>query len=234
MKRKPIHPALRAVHRGVHQLHLRSYETYQPVVTRGRETEGARECVVRWEAVRRAVDEWQCRSLIDLGCSEGYYVLQAARHGLRFCVGVDFDLRRIWTGQSQVVLEDVPGAAFLVADIEPSLIEAIPTFDAVVFLSVLHHLMAARGYEAARAILQAVSRRTGKVLIFEMGQSDERSEAWAERLPDMGSAPHDWIAAFLTSCGFATVRKVAEAPSYGREVNRAVWVCEPPRTGTLL
>jgi len=126
VKRKPIHPLLRAVHRGAHRLHLRSYETYQPVVRHGREDGGARDCEVRWLAVRRTLDTWKCRSMVDLGCSEGYYVLQAARFGLGFCVGVDFDLRRIWTGQNQVVLEDIPNAAFLVAEIEPGLIDAMP------------------------------------------------------------------------------------------------------------
>lgn len=215
------------MHRGVHALHLRSYETYQPVTIRGRETAGTRECAVRWDAVRRALDRWQCRSMVDLGCSEGYYVLQAARHGLAFCIGVDFDLRRIWTCQNQVVLDDVANAGFLVAEIEPALVESMPSFDAVVFLSVLHHLLAARGEAAARDILTAVSRKVGKVMIFEMGQSDERSESWARRLPDMGSEPHGWIAAFLTTCGFSAVEKLAVAPAYGREVSRAIFACIP-------
>lgn len=227
MNRKPVHPVLRTVHRGVHALHLRSYEIYQPVSTRGRETAGARDCVVRWEAVRHALDRWQCRSMIDLGCSEGYYVLQAARHGLGFCLGVDFDLRRIWTCQNQVVLDDVANAGFLLADVEPAMIESMPSFDAVVFLSVLHHLLVARGEPAARDLLRALSRKVGKVLVFEMGQSDERSESWASRLPDMGRDPHDWIAAFVSDCGFSGVEKLAVAPSYGREVERAIFACVP-------
>jgi len=227
VKRKPIHPILRAVHRGASALHVRSYETYQPVVMHGRQVDGSRECAVRWKAVRDALDRWHCRSMIDLGCSEGYYVLQAARSGVGFCVGVDFDLRRIWTCQNQVVLEDIPNAAFLVADIEPALVESMPAFDAVLFLSVLHHLMAARGEDAARSLLRSLCRKTKQVMIFEMGQSDERSERWASQLPDMGSTPHEWIAGFLRSCGFATVEKLAEAPAYGREVNRAIWACIP-------
>jgi len=223
VKRKPVHPVLRAVHRGVHALHLRSYETYQPVGAGDRETPGARESAVRWDAVRSAIDRWQCRSMVDLGCSEGYYVLQAARHGLGFCVGVDFDLRRIWTCQNQAVLGDVANAGFLIAEIGPELIESMPCFDAVVFLSVLHHLMAARGEGAARDLLQTLSRKVGRVMIFEMGQSDERSERWASRIPDMGSDPHAWIADFVASCGFRAVEKLAVAPSYGREVSRAIF-----------
>lgn len=208
-------------------MHVRSYETYQPVWMKDRERGGTRECGTRWEAVCRTLDRHECRSMVDLGCSEGYYVLQAARHGLGFCVGVDFDLRRIWTCQNQVVLNDVAGAGFIVGAVSPTLIESMPGFDAVVFLSVLHHLMAAKGEAVARDILCALARKAGKVMIFEMGQSDERSEVWASRLPDMGADPHSWIADFVSSCGFRNVQKVAETPAYGRDVTRAVFECVP-------
>jgi hypothetical protein len=227
MKRKPIHPVLRTVYKGVNALHLRSYEIYQPVTVEGRASEGSRDCEVRWNAVRSALDRHQCKSLVDLGCSEGYYVLQAARHGIGFCVGVDFDLRRIWTCQNQVLLNDIPHAAFLVSEVEPGLVGAMPKFDAVVFLSVLHHILYSKGEDYARELLRTLSSKVGKVMIFEMGQSDERSESWASRVPDMGADPHAWIASLLESCGFASVEKVAEAPAYGREVNRAIFECTP-------
>lgn len=227
MKAKPINPWLRRAYRGVNQLHLRSYEQYQPITLGGTKSQGSRECEIRWSAVRSALERFECRSMIDLGCSEGYYVLQSARLGLGFCVGVDFDLRRIWTCQNQVVLEEVHNAAFLVSEITPKFVDSMPKFDAVVFLSVLHHILAASGADRARELLRSISRRVAKAMIFEMGQCDERSERWAPLLPDMGGDPHSWIAEFLRSSGFATVEKVAETPSYGREVDRAVFVCTP-------
>lgn len=227
MKRKPIKPWLRAGHKLLHSLHVRSYENYQPVAGLPKPAVGSRECEVRWDAIRRVLEEHGCRSVVDLGSSEGYYVIQAARHGLGFCVGVDFDLRRTWTAVNQVVLEDIPRAGFLVSEIDMELVEALPRFDAAIFLSVLHHIMYRDGEEHARRLMAALAERIDKVVIFEMGQSDEHLEKWAAELPDMGPDPHAWIARFLRSAGFAHVEKIAEAPSYRREVNRALFKALP-------
>ncbi len=227
MKRKPIKPTLRRAYGLLQRLHLHSYENYQPVAGSGRVAPGTRDCEVRWEAIRTVLDQHHCRSLVDLGCSEGYYVLQAARHGLPFCVGVDFDLRRTFTSTSQVVLGDLAHAAFMISEVNLELLEALPRFDAAIFLSVLHHIMYQRGPDHCRRLLSALARRLDKVLIFEMGQSDEHMESWADKLPDMGANPHHWIADFLRSSGFSEVEKIAEAPSYKREVQRALFKAVP-------
>jgi cyclopropane fatty-acyl-phospholipid synthase-like methyltransferase len=227
MKRKPIKPLLRAAYRTLYGLHLRSYETYQPVIGNKGTTEGTRECGTRWQAIDSLLTEHDCHSLVDLGCSEGYYVLQAARRGLEVCVGVDFDLRRMWTCQSQVVLNDLHHASFLMSEVTPELVTALPRFDAVIFLSVLHHIMYEKSPEYAREIITGLAKKTNKVMIFEMGQSDEHLESWAKKIPDMGSDPHAWIAEYLRSAGFSHVEKIGEASSYMQEVNRAMFKAIP-------
>jgi len=223
VKRKPIRPIVRTAYRGLLRLHLKTYESYQPVVGANGAAPGTRDCEERWRTIEKVLGEQSCRSLVDLGCSEGYYVLQAARSGLGFCVGVDFDLRRMLTCQSQVVLNDIPNAAFLLSEVTPELVETLPSFDAVVFLSVLHHIMYQQGVEHCRKLMSSLAAKTGKVMIFEMGQSDEHLETWAAKMPDMGTDPHGWIAEFLRSAGFSTVEKIGEAQSYMREVNRALF-----------
>ena len=227
MKRKPIKPLLRAAYKTLYGLHLRSYETYQPVIRGNGTAEGTRECEARWLAIEKVLTEHGCESLIDLGCSEGYYILQAARSGLRFCVGVDFDLRRTWTASSQVVLNDLQNASFLMSEIDRELVDSLPKFDGVIFLSVLHHIMYEKSPEYAREIITRIAKKTNKVMIFEMGQSDEHMERWAKLIPDMGSNPHQWIADYLTSAGFSRVEKITEARSYMGEVNRAVFKALP-------
>jgi len=227
VKRKPIKPVLRAAYQGLLRLHLRSYEVYQPVMGTHGAAPGTRDCEERWRAIREVLLERQCASVVDLGCSEGYYVLQAARAGLGFCVGVDFDLRRIWTCQSQVLLNDIPNTGFLISEVTPELAHRLPEFDAVIFLSVLHHIMYQRGEAHSRDLLERLARKTRKVMLFEMGQSDEHLEAWARKMPDMGADPHAWIADLLRSAGFSTVEKIGEAQSYKREVNRALFKAIP-------
>jgi cyclopropane fatty-acyl-phospholipid synthase-like methyltransferase len=188
---------------------------------------GTRDCDERWQTINGVLRDHECRSLVDLGCSEGFYVIQAAKSGLDFCVGVDFDLRRIMTCQSQVILNDIPHAAFLISEVTPELLDGLPKFDGVVFLSVLHHIMYQKGVEHCRGLMERLARKTGKALIFEMGQSDEHKESWAKNMPDMGSDPHAWIAEFLRAAGYASVEKIGEAESYLRETRRALFKALP-------
>jgi hypothetical protein len=227
LKRKPIKPVLQAAYQVLLRLHLRSYENYQPVLGADGSAPGSRDCEERWRAIAAVLREHDCRSMADLGCSEGYYVLQAARSGVGFCLGVDFDLRRIFTCYSQLVLNDVPNAAFLISEVTPELADRLPQVDALVFLSVLHHIMYQKGEQHCRDLLRRLAAKTRKVMLFEMGQSDEHLESWAAKMPDMGRDPHAWIAELLRSSGFKTVEKIGEAQSYKREVNRALFKAMP-------
>jgi hypothetical protein len=227
VKRKPIKPILRTAHQALLRMHLRSYEAYQPVMGTNGAAAGTRDCEDRWRAIDQVLREQRCGSVVDLGCSEGYYVLNAARSGVGFCLGVDFDLRRMLTCYSQMVLNDVPNAAFLMSEVTPELVDRLPELDAVIFLSVLHHIMYQKGEEHCRDLLSRLRRKTRKVMVFEMGQSDEHLETWAKRMPDMGTDPHAWIAGFVRSAGFSRVEKIGEAQSYKRETNRALFKVFP-------
>jgi SAM-dependent methyltransferase len=227
VKRKPIKPLLRAAAGAVHHLHLRSYEVYQPVVTSSGYTSGVRECEVRWDSIAPVLAATGSKSLVDLGCSEGYYVLRAARAGLPFCVGVDFDQRRMFTCTGQLVLNDLQHAGFLMAPVDETLLEGLPVFDAVIFLSVIHHMMYQEGVEYARRILRLVASKTGKVCFFEMGQSDEHKESWAKKMPDMGPDPHEWVKAFALENGFSRAEKLSVASSFAGETSRALFALYP-------
>jgi cyclopropane fatty-acyl-phospholipid synthase-like methyltransferase len=227
VKRKPVKPLLRAAAGAVQRLHLRSYEVYQPVLTSGGYTAGVRDCEVRWDAIEPVLRTAGARSLVDLGCSEGYYVIRAARAGLPFSVGVDFDQRRMFTCTSQVVLNDLPHAGFLMSPVDEELLEALPKFDAVIFLSVLHHMMYQEGVDYARRILRLVAAKTGKVCLFEMGQSDEHKESWASKMPDMGGDPHEWVRRFVLENGFSRADKISQARSFAGETQRALFAAYP-------
>lgn len=227
MKRKPIKPLLRAAAGAIQRLHLRSYEIYQPVLTSTGQTSSARDCEVRWESIAPVLAASESRSLVDLGCSEGFYVLRAARAGLPFSIGVDFDQRRMFTCTGQMVLQDLQHAGFLMAPVDETLLEGLPKFDAVIFLSVIHHMMYQHGVEYAQRIMRLVAARTGKVCFFEMGQSDEHKESWAKLMPDMGLNPHEWIKNFALENGFSRAELLSQASSFARETNRALFALYP-------
>ena len=75
--------------------------------------------------------------------------------------------------------------------------------------------------------MTCIREKTGKTLIFEMGQSDETSTYWASLLPDMGAQPHDWIADFLRTCGFSKVVKTGETDAYRSGIRRALFLAQP-------
>ncbi len=228
MKRKAIKPLLQAVLRGVQNRHIKSYEIYQPVLlSEGKESDAARDCENRWEAIYRAMQEHGAQSMVDLGSCEGYYVIKAARAGVPFCMGIDFDQRRTFTSTNQVILNDLPNAGFMIGEVSEGLLNAMPRFDTVVFMSVLHHIMYQNGLDHCRRLMQALHGKVGKFLIFEMGQSDEIKESWAKDMPDMGTDPHTWIADFLKSCGFRSIEIVGTTSSFLGEAERALFKAQP-------
>ena len=94
-------------------------------------------------------------------------------------------------------------------------------------MSVMHHMMYSKGADYCKNILIALRKAIGKVMIFEMGQSNELKNKWATRLPNMGDNPHKWIRNFLLSAGFSMVEKIGESDSYQKDQNRAIFKVKP-------
>jgi O-antigen chain-terminating methyltransferase len=162
------------------------------------------------------------RTLLDLGCAEGYFVQQAAKSGL-LAVGVDADVLRLSIAHASATLSRIQGAGFIYAELTPEFIDTLPTFDAVLFLSILHHIMYERGVDYAREYMRRLKPKVGKFMMFDMGQSNETGHEWASLLPDMGTDPHAWIAEFLSSAGFRSIEKVADTDAYQGPVRRALF-----------
>jgi len=163
---------------------------------------------------------------LDLGCAEGFYVLQSAKEFNIFSLGIDADIRRLDIAQNQLIAEDITSAGFALADINPDFIDQLPKFDIVIFMSVLHHFMYSHGQDYCRDFLSRLREKISKVMIFEMGQSDELENEWARKLPDMGNNPHQWIKDFLLSAGFSKVTKIGESDSFRKDKNRAIFRVE--------
>lgn len=168
--------------------------------------------------------ELEIRSLLDLGCAEGYFVTKAAECGC-FAVGVDRDYNRLGLAESVRNFQRANHSAFMLADIDLDLLNRLPVFDAIVCFSVMHHIIRHNDLSYGRDILKGIRGKTGRVLFFDMGQSNEVSTTWASVLPDMGDSPQYWISDFLKGAGFNTVEKIGEADAYKDSVKRIVFRC---------
>jgi len=203
---------------------LYSYPRYQPVLIRGRFVGGnERNCFDRWEVIRKEIETSGGSSVLDIGSAEGFYVIQAARECSCTAIGVEMDARRFAVAEDQIIKEKIRNARFIFGAADTEMIPRLPASDLVICMSVLHHIMSARGEEYARGFMSLLRKRTKKEMIFEMGQSDESELSWAKRLPDMGDRPHEWIESFLKSCGFSVVEKIAEVDSYKKDKKRALF-----------
>ena len=209
------------------RLMLWRWQAYQPVIVADRKiAAGRRGSEPRVQAVLQAAEELGARTVVDLGCAEGYFVRRCAEQGL-LSIGVDGDARRLAVAQLSTVIDGVDAVGFVKSSISVDSLLQLPSSDLVVCLSVLHHVMYESGLEYARDLLRSMRRMARRGLVFEMGQSNELAFSWASNLPDMGVEPHDWIAELLASAGFISIRKVVEVESLNSSVRRAVFVAEP-------
>ena len=55
----------------------------------------------------------------------------------------------------------------------PEAIRGLPQFDAVLCLSVLHHMIRSFGLGVAERFLQVLATRVSKILVFEIGTASE-------------------------------------------------------------
>jgi O-antigen chain-terminating methyltransferase len=206
---------------------IKEINPYHPISIEGKlVSKGERACLDRWSVINEVVSKCP-GNLLDLGCAEGYFVQRVAREHECFVLGVDADVRRLTIAQDVNVFNKNEAAGFMYAHITPEFLRKLPTFDIVIFLSVLHHVMYEHGVDYARDFMKLIREKTAKSLIFDMGQSNEIGMKWAPLLPDMGPDPQEWIAGFLRSCGFSEVIKMGETDAYKSNVSRAVFVAHP-------
>lgn len=218
--------------RRLRQLHLKAAlrlrPAYQPVLYRGMYIGAAhRNCFDRWELIRTELVRHAARTVLDIGCAEGFYVLRAAKEFGCFALGVEADRRRLSVADDQLILEHISNAGFILGVVKDDLLSKLPKSDLVLFLSIMHHMMYSAGVEYCREYLFKLRSIVGSALIFEMGQSNETKNEWAGKLPDMGENPHVWIREFLLSAGFSRVEKIGETDSYKKDQRRAVFSALP-------
>lgn len=207
---------------------VKTYEPYHPVfLGEERIAEGQRACIDRWSMIREKVEPLAPKSVLDLGCAEGYFVQQAAKSFDCIAVGVDADIRRLTIARAAISLSNLDGAAFFGGTIDEKLLKKLPPFEIVIFLSVLHHVMYEHGIDYSRTLLSAIRARTLKCLVFDMGQSNETSHEWSSLLPPMQPDPESWIKDLLLSAGFSSVEAVGQTDAYKSSANRILFVARP-------
>jgi hypothetical protein len=203
---------------------------YEPVEIGGRRFDNVRETDTRWQAVAATLREYDVRNVLDVGCAEGWFVRRAATDLNCFAIGIEATDVGV-VGELARLYDRAERMATVRAFMTPEAIRALPKFDAVICMSVLHHVVRAFGVPSAEQFLRALASRVDKVFIFEIGTADESS--WAAFLPELGQGQDVFVRDLLERCGFHHVRVIAASPAYHREVERFLFIAEPVREANL-
>jgi SAM-dependent methyltransferase len=203
-----------------------SGQSYQPVEIGGRRYANVRDSDARWQAVSQVLRAHDVRNLLDIGCAEGWFLRRAAAEHNCFAIGIEAT-DRATVGELARLHDRVPRIATVRAFVTPDAIRSLPQFDAVLCLSVLHHVIRGFGIATAEQFLRALASRVGKVLIFEIGTADETS--WTPFLPELHQGQEAFVRDLLTRCGFHNVQVIAESAAFHRETQRLLFTAEPAK-----
>lgn len=198
----------------------------------GRLEGGKRDFQARLEILRSAVD-FTGKRVLDLGCSGGFFTFSLSRHAA-FVTGIDADRHLIERNLRLAEELDYGNVDFVCDTITPETLTGLGDYDVVLFLSVLHHMIAGsstydwnpRPSGQLPRLLEAL-REAGDVLIVEMGRTDE-GFAWCDELSRKIGEPNCWIPENVFGNAYASLR-VLPGPALRRWPVRSC-----PRLGNLL
>lgn len=162
----------------------------------------------RLESIRSHLD-FRGKSVLDLGCSGGYFSLNIASEA-NHVLGVDGDPEVIRQNIALAREKGVGNVKFVEASLTRQFISVLPQYDIVLFLSVFHHMLGASdAYDWNSEELRSEAfdtlgeiRKKARVLVFEMGYPDEGYD-WSTKLPPMVPDPVTWIVANIFGDDFS-------------------------------
>jgi len=111
--------------------------------------------------------------ILDLGCGEGAYAIEAANHGAQV-VAVDARPQRMEQGRACAKRNGVHGVEFVLDDVRRVSKDTYGSFDAVYLLGILYHLEAA---DAVRLIRRVREMCAGFVIIDTLVRPDPLAKA---------------------------------------------------------
>ena len=221
-----MHAGMRLHLRGALQIHRRARKFYEPVQLNGRLYQGMRTSDDRWQAIAAILREVSANNVLDIGCAEGWFVRRAASELGCYAIGVEAGDRHLG-GEIARLHDQVENTAIMLSHASGESIRRLPKFDAVMCLSVVHHVIRRQGMAAAEDFVRALASRAEKVLIFEMGTSDEKDLKWHGLLEDMPDGQEIYVRQFLERCGLMTIRQIASSLAFHQQANRIMFACEP-------
>jgi SAM-dependent methyltransferase len=219
--------AVRAQLRQAFRTYRLALRPYEPVEINGRVFPGRRTSKDRWEAIAGVLKDYAARNVLDVGCAEGWFLRRAATELGCYAIGVEVS-ERLLAGEIARLHDRIENMAIMLSRADAESLGRLPRFDAVICLSVVHHVIRHHGLDAAMDFVRALAGRAEKVIIFEMGTSEEKGLRWSGLLEEMPEGQEAYIRQFLERCGLRNVRQVASSSAFHGQANRLLFAGEPP------
>ena len=167
---------------------------YQPVpslplrsATRGMGSES------RWQAILGVVRAHLVESAVDIGACEGYFSIMLGEAGIP-TIALEGKPANYRTATLAVRRSGLDNVGVLALQLTRENVVAVPAADAVLCLSIWHHLVHHHGLGGATEMLETIWGRTGKVLFFDTGENEMTPEYG---LPEMTPDARSWLSAYL-------------------------------------
>jgi SAM-dependent methyltransferase len=197
---------------------------YEPIEIGGRRYNNRRETDSRWQAIAAALKQCGARNVLDIGCAEGWFLRRAATDLNCFAIGIE-PSDRVLVSEFARLYDGVERTAIVKAFLEPKDILALPSFDAVICTSVVHHVIRQRGLTTGEEFVRALATRANKLVLFEMGTSEE--EDWSATLPEMREGQEAFVRDLLTRCGLSGIEVIARSEGFRRKDQRLLFSAKP-------
>jgi len=136
-------------------------------------------------------------SLLDIGCSEGYYSFRLADVADSI-VAIDNVAKLILDCEKNRMQQGLKNIRFMTYGIVDFLNEELNNFDTILYMSVHHHIISQYGLDVASAVLRLISTRCDGSMFFDMGQKDENcpQHNWWHQLPSNDNQKQ-WLKHYL-------------------------------------
>ena len=204
----------------------RPRRVYEPVEIGGRRYQNKRDAELRWEAIAAAIRHYDARSVLDVGCAEGWFLRRAAEDFGCFAIGIDGDDRRVILGEVARLHDGVERVAVMKGRLTPEDIGRLPPCDIVLCLSVVHHVMRDGGMAAAEKFVRR-SPRARRRRSSSRSAPPTRGVKWTSALPGMPAGQEAFVRDLLGTCGLDNIRVIARSPGLQGDADRLLFAAEP-------
>ena len=137
--------------------------------------------VAKWNALQ-ATSLFQNKRVLDIGCNEGFFCLQASEHGALCVKGIDNNSRWIDLAKSHLTPSIDSKITYIVQNWNHLDLESDSSFDVILLLSSFHYATSPEYFnpDGSNKLLNQIARILvpGGILILECGIVNRDTEEW--------------------------------------------------------